>query len=73
MTVILSIILVIMSYVSGYSIGKRNTDALKTIDILLDERIRVNPENHDLVPTTIKEFQEIQALLLVKSLLKQAK
>jgi hypothetical protein len=65
--------MVIMSYVSGYSIGKRSTDTLKTIDSLLDDRIRVNPENHDLVPTTIKEFQEIQALLLVKSLLKQAK
>ena len=70
-TTLLTIILLIMAYTAGYSLGKQNANALKTIDSLLDKRIQVNPDNHDLVPATPEQFQEIQALLLVRSLLKQ--
>ncbi len=62
-----------MSFISGYSIGKQNTDALKTIDILLDKRIKVNPDNHNLEPVTPEQFEQIKALLLVRGLIAIAK
>lgn len=70
---ILTIILLIMAYAAGYSIGKQNANALKTIDSLLDKRIVVNPDNHDLVPVTPEQFKEIQALILVRGLVVKEK
>jgi len=70
---ILTIILLIMAYAAGYSIGKQNANTLKTIDSLLDKRILVNPDNHDLVPVTPEQFQEIQALILVRGLVVKEK
>ena len=70
-TTLLTIILLIMAYTAGYSLGKQNANVLKTIDRLLDKRIQINPDNHDLVPITPEQFQEIQALMLVRSLLKK--
>ena len=72
-TSILTIILLIMAYTAGYSIAKRNTNALKTIDNLLEKRILVNPDKTDLVPVTPKQFQEIQALMLVRGLVEKEK
>ena len=62
-----------MAYTAGYSLGKQNANVLKTIDRLLDKRIQVNPENHDLVPVTPEQFQEIQALILVRGLVVKEK
>lgn len=70
---ILTIILIIMAYAAGYSIGKQNANALKTIDSLLDKRILLNPDNHDLVPVTPEQFKEIQALILVRGLVAKEK
>lgn len=62
-----------MAYTAGYSLGKQNANVLKTIDRLLDKRILVNPDNHDLVPVTPEQFQEIQALMLVRGLVVKEK
>lgn len=72
-TTLLTIILLIMAYAAGYSIGKRNANVLKTIDRLLDKRIQVHPDNHDLMPVTPEQFQEIQALMLVRGLVVKEK
>ena len=72
-TTLLTIILLIMAYTAGYSLGKQNANVLKTIDRLLDKRILVNPDNHDLVPVTPEQFQEIQALMLVRGLVVKEK